>query len=519
MDNLILKKVVLSLLDNNPKSANEIAAEIDEPLAAVEDQLTALVSENICEKVNRDEISRYIMKKDIETFAQLVKVFLSDKEKHEEQIKQFITTEFYHTRIDYELVNYVLNRFHLETAYQTDEDKQQIGRILLASPSALFFALQGDTAAFDESFAHWNRLNSPGMDFESLIAMLCSSFGSSLSEGLIADTKTDTYICLYDKLGIRLVRINTQVSLATLDEKYVETIGNRIFGSRKMEDDLAQNWRIGQLITYVDPIDFSDDGLAFLNLGDFQRALDSFDKALNGVKNSNQKAIVLNNKGLAFLMSRQYQKALEYFEEGIAFDSEDEISELRENKQIAEEYLARATDKDNLTEPTQIRFIQGQPVPFEETRFYEFKEITVENAARSIADTSDIYAVAFLNRQGGRIFWGVRDSSRMTVGVNLDEPMKNEIRVKVSEKLGAIRPPTSVEDWHLEFHQVYDLQGEPVEDLWVIELLVLSPQRKDIFYTGRGELHVKTEGGKKKLLGPEVTEFVRRHFQNESETE
>lgn len=57
MDNLIRKKIVLSLLDSDPKPANEIADEIGESTAIVNDQLTTLVSENICEKVNRDEVN------------------------------------------------------------------------------------------------------------------------------------------------------------------------------------------------------------------------------------------------------------------------------------------------------------------------------------------------------------------------------------------------------------------------------------------------------------------------------
>ena len=98
----------------------------------------------------------------------------------------------------------------------------------------------------------------------------------------------------------------------------------------------------------------------------------------------------------------------------------------------------------------------------------------------------------------------------------LNEQQRDQLRVKVSEKLGAIQPSV-VGHWQLELHPVYDLHGEMVEDLWIIELLVPPPQRKKIFYTGKGELHVKTEGGKKKLLGPAITEFIHRHFQDESE--
>lgn len=518
MDTLIRKKIILHLLDCAPKTTNEIANEIGELLAAIEEQLTALVSENICEKICQDEVSQYVLRKDIETFARLVKKFLSEEEKRDEETEQFITSEYYFARIDHRLVDYVLSRFYLDSVYQTDGEKQQIGRILLASPSALFFALHGDTAAFNESWSHWNQLDSPGWTRDELLQNLNNEFMMKLSEMLAADMNPIAYMSLHGKLQIRLVKISTQVSLATINEKYVETTGTRVFGSRKVEEDLAQNWRTGQLITYVNPIDLSDDGLALLHLGEFQAALNNFDDALDAVQDASHKAIVLNNKGFTFLRLKQYQKALECFEKGIAFDSEGELSELRENKQIAEEYLARATDADHLTEPTQTRFIQGLPVPFEETRFYEFKEIKGKNPVNRVTKDSDEYAVAFLNREGGRIFWGVRNNDRITTGVTFDERQRDEVRRKVSEKLGAIRPPISVEDWDLEFHSV-DSQEEIVEDLWVIELVVRPPQEKDVFYTSKWELHVKTEGGKQKLQGPQITEFIRKHFQNDTETD
>ena len=527
MDNLICKKIVLSLLDSDPKSANEIANEISTSLATVENQLAALVSENICEKVSQDDASQYIVKKDIETFAQLVKEFLSDKKERRvelfadlnEEISQFITSEYYFTRIDDQLVNYVLRRVHSNLVCQTNEKQEQIRRILLVSPSALLFTLHGDTAIFSKMYSSWNQLDPSDSNRDWITQQLLQELLTLLLEMLIADLRNSVYISLFIKFQIRVVKTRIQVELATPGEKYLEAIESKTFSFCRLEEGSPEGLHFGQSVTYVDPIDFSDDGLALLNLGDFQAALDSFDKALRGVQDENQKAIVLNNKGLTFLRLRQYQKALECFEDGITFDSKGEISELRENKQIAEAYLAQATDADNLTEPTQVRFIQNRPVPFEETRLYEFKEVKGKNPAGSITDTADEYAVAFLNSEGGRVFWGVRNKDRITVGVTLNERQRDEVRRKVSEKLWGIRPPISDNNWYLEFHNVYGFQQETIEDLWVVELLVLPPQEIDIFYTNSGELFVKTEGGKQKLLGPQITEFIRSRGQNDTETD
>ena len=526
MDNLIRKKIVLSLLDSDPKSANEIAADIDESLATVENQLTTLVSENICEKVNQDEIDRYVVRKDIETFAQLVKEFLVDKKERrvelfansDEKIGQFITSEYYFTRIDNQLVNYALKRVYSDLVYQTEDEQEQIRRILLASPSSLFFVLHGDKAIFSQMYSSWKQLEPSDSNRDWITQQLFQKLMTLLLEMLIADVRTSAYVSLYMKLQIKVVKINSQVKLATPDEKYVELTEEGSFGFARLEEDSSEGLRFGQSIKYVDPMDTCNLGLAFLNLGEFQAALKNFDDALNEVQYPAQKAIVLNNKGLTFLRLKQYQKAIKCFEEGIALDSAGGISELRENKQIAEKYLAIATDADNLTEPTQIRFIQYQPIPFEETRFYEFKEIKGSNRTNRITKDSDEYTVAFLNREGGRLFWGVRDSDRVTVGVTLNEQQRDEVRRVVSRKLVSIKPPISVEDWHLEFHQVYDLQGEIVEDLWVIELLLPPPRERDVFYTDSGKLFVKAEGSKEKLSGPEVTEFILKRLRNDTKT-
>ena len=514
MDDLICKKVILCLLDCVSKFANEIADEIGELLATVEDRLTGLVSGDICEEVSQNAIRFYVIKTDIETFAQLVKVFRSNEEEHDQETGRFITSQYYQTKIDNQLVDYVLRRFHLDSVYQTDEEKVYIRNILRASPSALFLALHGGTAKFHESWSSRNQLDSSEETRDGFTEILLSQFQMPLLERLIGDMKVPAYGSLYAHLQIRVAQVDIKVRLATMDRKYIDAMSGGSFSLGQAVGDI----RTGQLVSYVNPMGFCYDGLAFLNLGEFQIALENFDKALQVVQDPIQKATVLNNKGVAFLRLKQYQKAIEYFDASIALDSEGEISLLRENKQVAEEYLARATDSDNLTEPTQIRFVQDQPVPFEETRFYEFKEIKGSNPARSITNDSDEYAVAFLNREGGRIFWGVRDSDRITVGVTLNERQRDKIRVNVSNKMGAILPPISVENWQLEFHNVYNFQGEIVADLWVVELVVPPPRERDVFYTGGRELFVKTEGGKKKLQGPEITEFIRERLQDETET-
>lgn len=519
MDTLIWKKIILHLLDCTPKTTNEIADEIDKPLASVENQLTALVSENICEKINQDEISQYVIKKDIETFARLVKAFLSDKEEHKEEIGQFVSSDYYFSRIDNQLVDYVLRRFYLDSAYQTNEDREAIRKMLIVFPSVLFFALYGDTTKFYQLSLSRNKLAPLDVDRGKLDRILHSQFQNEVFFRLIPDVRDYLHYFLVHKIQLRVVSIDFKVSLGTSHEKYFELIGDGTLAICRMSDNSKGELPIGQSVSFENPMDLSNYGLAYLYLGKFETAHKLFNDALDEVQDPIQRAEVWNNKGLTFLRSQQYPKAIECFEEGIALDSEDQISQLRDNRQIAEEYLARVTDADNLSEPTQIRFVQNQPVPFEETLFYEFKEIKGNNPTNRITKDSDEYAVAFLNREGGRIFWGIRNKDRITTGVILDDQQRDEVRRKVSEKLGSIDPPISVEDWHLKFHNIYDFQAETIENLWVIELVVPPPQETDVFYTNSGKLFVKTDGGRQKLQGAKVTEFIRRRLQNDTEAD
>src|ERR1700679_1851674 len=52
----------------------------------------------------------------------------------------------------------------------------------------------------------------------------------------------------------------------------------------------------------------------------------------------------------------------------------------------------------------------GDKLPHDESRGVEFKEVRGNNPVSAIVNTADEYAVAFLNADGGRILWGVRDS-------------------------------------------------------------------------------------------------------------
>jgi len=161
------------------------------------------------------------------------------------------------------------------------------------------------------------------------------------------------------------------------------------------------------------------------------------------------------------------------------------------------------------------RFVLGQPVQMEEDINCEFKEIKGGNPMRAIAAVVDEYAVAFLNKgESGSVYWGIRDSDGVVVGVGLQHrKLRDELTCKVDNKLNSIRPEVGPDLFGVKLHRV-SRDEEIVDGLYVVEVTVafhptLGPGP---YYTGSGELFIKTDSGKQKLIGPEITSFVLRQY-------
>ena len=156
------------------------------------------------------------------------------------------------------------------------------------------------------------------------------------------------------------------------------------------------------------------------------------------------------------------------------------------------------------------KFILGQSLALEETRYVEFKEVTGKGAINSIKDNADQYAVALLNHLGGRVFWGVRDSDGVVTGLSVNRQQRDEIKREVNGKLSTIQPPVPLGEFSLEFYPIQDEQGE-FTDLYVFELDVPRGSPSQLYATGSNVVIIKTDSGKQKLNHVQVmAEILRR---------
>lgn len=151
-------------------------------------------------------------------------------------------------------------------------------------------------------------------------------------------------------------------------------------------------------------------------------------------------------------------------------------------------------------------FILGQPVEFEESLTCEFKEVRGGNPVKTIGNSVDEYAVAFLNARGGSIYWGVRDSDRVVIGLELPDSKRDELRQVIGQKVAAIAPPIPPDAITLPFHPVLsvDAHNTQATNLFVVEVSVQAPDKPGLYLTGSGEAYKKTLGGKMKLSGSEL---------------
>jgi CheY-like chemotaxis protein len=151
------------------------------------------------------------------------------------------------------------------------------------------------------------------------------------------------------------------------------------------------------------------------------------------------------------------------------------------------------------------RFVLGQPVDLEESMTCEFKEVKNQPPIQAIGKVIDEYVVAFLNANGGSVYWGIRDSDRRVIGVRLNDKLRDELRQVAGQKLGAIAPPVAVDGYQLPFHQVVRLGDHcPIEDIFVVEAYVRPGRSGYLFLTGGGDAYRRTLGGTKKFTGAEL---------------
>ena len=97
---------------------------------------------------------------------------------------------------------------------------------------------------------------------------------------------------------------------------------------------------------------------------------------------------------------------------------------------------------------------------------------------------------------------------RIVKGVKLSKDDQDVISRKIAERVGQMKPYVSSDCVEVIFQNIAD-ESKIIEELYVVEVVVKSWTNDIIFSTSKGEVYIKTEGGKKKLDAYGIQEELR----------
>jgi len=243
-----------------------------------------------------------------------------------------------------------------------------------------------------------------------------------------------------------------------------------------------------------DPLSFID-GPAAKVVGDL----------LDNISQKNQVILITHHKQIS-----------DIFEGGVEVYQELKQPSLRGVSSLSYNYFPNKYDRrsEDKVEVEQ-QFVLGQPIHVDESLYYEFKEVKGIHPTHAITDIVDQYGVAYLNllRKGiGRIYWGIRNDDGVVVGVKLNVKERDELRRLVIEKLLQIQPSVAPSTYEINIIPVYS-PDVSITELFIVEVKIMLSPTDLLYATGKGDVYLKTDAGKKKLSPIEIQkEVIKRRY-------
>lgn len=157
-----------------------------------------------------------------------------------------------------------------------------------------------------------------------------------------------------------------------------------------------------------------------------------------------------------------------------------------------------------------ISYCLGDVFPYGESRTVELKEIKGNRVCDAIVANAEIYINAYLNsrpKEIGKIFWGV-DDKKLITGVKLSYSDIDTIQKRISEALSHAEPLVSPDLYDIKFHPIASADGNVLPDVYIVEADVYPHLNNHLISTSRGEVYIKTPGGKQKLSNLQIQELV-----------
>jgi len=348
-------KVIQSLSGMTFKKIEDISQEIEESATDVEMALSNLFEEDVLSKNEDDE---FTLSNEFDIFLRLIKEFLSDDVDY-----SFFKSKYVQMNINERLIKYLESRFYLEFEKEICD---MLYKLLAVSPSALYEALFCPTDFYRTGYEQIK-----GVDFSDEVVGKSREVGISrlmanLAQKLIFDINNSKFKEVLSEKEIKGYRLIVEVKLATLNELYLAIKTDSTIHMVNVTGGI----KAGELLS-GDAAALLEFAMVSTNLGETQKALEEYQKVIDGFSDPDSLKVAWNNKGLTFAILEKYEEAISCYEKALecdpslkeshynkgralsflgrfpeAIESYEKAIELDENYEEAKKYLAEAKEQN-----------------------------------------------------------------------------------------------------------------------------------------------------------------------------
>jgi len=160
-------------------------------------------------------------------------------------------------------------------------------------------------------------------------------------------------------------------------------------------------------------------------------------------------------------------------------------------------------------DPAKIRsypYVLGQTVPFEEDRQHEFKAFQphLDLIQTLVRETEEIFN-AFLNTDGGTIYFGIEDKGRI-LGIQLEREQKDDLRRRISVIIDRFEPKVAPELYELVFVKILGY-----DSLYIFEIHV-KKGTASLYLTGRQNCFIRRDATNYRMGLDEIKKRILHGF-------
>ena len=196
----------------------------------------------------------------------------------------------------------------------------------------------------------------------------------------------------------------------------------------------------------------------------------------------------------------QYYMQRENAKESAAYESE------TENKPL--EFSERRPELTRIPSERTYYILKEELKKYED-RKTEFKSCKGVFRINIAADIIAPYVSAFLNTEGGILFYGIKDNG-VVEGISLSRKERDQFLVALDLNFQKFNPQITHEEYQITFKQVKDKSFKDIQELYVIEFRVSKGKKDSVYFTHKNETYIRRDASIMLLKGHELLEFYQK---------